>query len=72
MSYVEGPKSRVSSIIPALAPAENISVRFKPGCVQCGNLLETLDLKKTNFSGKCFNCEHWINDDDEWFEDLED
>ncbi len=71
MSYLEGPKRRFSSIAPALAVAENISLHLQPGCVQCGKLLEALGRKKPNFSGKCFNCENWVTDEDEEFDDWE-
>ncbi len=74
MSFVEGPKSRFTSIASALAAGASplVSHDLKPGCVQCGSLLEITDRGKVNFSGKCYSCEHWVSDEDEDFDDLED
>jgi len=73
MSFLESPKSRFTSIESTLAAATSphSSVHLKPGCVQCGSLLEITDRSKSNFSGKCFSCEHWVSDEDEDFEELD-
>ncbi len=72
MSYLESPKSRFTSIASALAASASAhsSHDLKPGCVQCGSLLDITG-KKANFSGKCFSCENWVSDEDEYFEDFE-
>ena len=74
MSFLESPKSRITSIASALATSASphSSHHLKPGCVQCGSLLDVTELKKSNFSGKCFSCENWVSDEDEFFEDFED
>ena len=72
MSYVEGPKSRFTAIIPEITPSVHSSFRLKPGCVQCGSLLDISSQGTANFSGKCFSCEHWISDEDEVFDEWED
>ncbi len=74
MSFVEGPKSRFTSIAPAIVAGANAhgSHALQPGCVQCGSLLEIVDRKKANFSGKCFSCQNWVSDEEEEFEDFED
>jgi hypothetical protein len=74
MSFLESPKSRFTSITSAITAgtSANSTPHLKPGCVQCGSLLEITDRRKTNFSGKCFRCEHWFDEEDEDFEDLED
>jgi hypothetical protein len=71
---LESSKSRTRSITSALAVEVSIQSthQLKPGCVQCGSLLEISDRRKTNFSGKCFRCEHWVSDEDEEFDDFED
>jgi hypothetical protein len=61
MSFLEGPKHRPTSFSPLL----NSTQLLKPGCVQCGSLLEITDRKKTHFSGKCVSCEYWISDEQE-------
>jgi len=73
MSYLESPKSRFTSIASALAASASAHSSHdpKPGCVQCGSLLD-ITSKKASFSGKCFSCENWVSDEDEYFEDLED
>jgi hypothetical protein len=73
MSFLESPKSRLTSIASSLAASASAhsSHHLKPGCVQCGSLLEVSDRKKTNFSGKCFSCEHWVFDEDDFFEELD-
>ncbi len=60
MSFLESPKSRFT----AFTPAHNSTRIAKPGCVQCGSVLEITDRKKS-FSGKCISCEYWISDEDE-------
>ncbi len=72
MSFLESPKNRLAILGPTLAAASNRSFRLKPGCVQCGNLLEISDHCKANFSGKCFSCEHWVSDEDDVFDEWED
>ncbi len=73
MSFLESPKSRFTSIASILAASATAhsSHDLKPGCVQCGSLLD-MSGKKSNFSGKCFSCEHWVSDEDEYFEELDD
>jgi hypothetical protein len=61
MSFLESPKSRFTSFAPAL----NSTQVQKPGCVQCGSLLDITDRKKSNFSGKCVSCEYWVSDEEE-------
>ncbi len=72
MSYLEGPKSRPTSIASALATSASATTshRLQPGCVQCGSLLDVSE-KKKNFSGKCFSCENWVSDEEDFIEDLE-
>ena len=74
MSFLEGPKTRLTSIAAALAveAAARSSLHLKPGCVQCGRLLDVSDRRKVSFSGKCYSCEHWISDEEEEVEELED
>jgi len=74
MSYLEGPKSRFTSIASVIAAGASAhsSHHLKPGCVQCGSLLDLVEGSKSNFSGKCFSCENWIVDEEEIFDDLED
>jgi hypothetical protein len=60
MSFLESPKSRFTAFVPTL----NSTQLAKPGCVQCGSVLEITDQKKS-FSGKCISCEYWISDEDE-------
>ena len=60
MSFLESPKNRFT----AFAPTLNSTQIPKPGCVQCGSVLEITDRNKT-FSGKCTSCEFWISDEDE-------
>lgn len=60
MSFLESPKSRFTAFVPAL----NSTQIPKPGCVQCGSILEITDNKKA-FSGKCVSCEYWISDEEE-------
>jgi hypothetical protein len=60
MSFLESPKSRFTAFVPVL----NSTQVPKPGCVQCGSVLEITDRKKS-FSGKCVSCEYWISDEDE-------
>ena len=73
MSFLESPKSRLTSIASALAASASAhsSHDLQPGCVQCGSLLDVTS-RKTNFSGKCYSCEHWVSDEDEYFDDLDD
>ena len=73
MSYLEGPKSRITGIASVLAASASphSSQHLKPGCVQCGSLLDLSGIKQ-NFSSKCYSCEHWVSDEDEFFEELED
>jgi hypothetical protein len=61
MSFLEVPKSRFTSFAPAL----NSTHVAKPGCVQCGSLLEITDPKKADFSGRCVSCAYWISDEGE-------
>jgi len=61
MSFLESPKNRITSF----APLTHSTQVLKPGCVQCGSLLEVADLKKTNFSGKCVSCEYWVSEEEE-------
>lgn len=72
MSYLESPKSRFTSIASVLAAGASAqgSHRPRPGCVQCGRLLEAPERRKRNFSGKCYSCEHW-GFDDEYFDEPE-
>lgn len=74
MSYLEGPKTPLTSIASALAASASAhsSHRLKPGCVQCGSLLEVSEARKKNFSGKCFSCENWVFDEEEIFDEMED
>jgi hypothetical protein len=74
MSYLDGPKYRFTSIASALAASASAhsSHHLKPGCVQCGSLLDLSECRTSNFSGKCFSCENWIMDEEEIFDDLED
>jgi hypothetical protein len=53
MSFLESPKSRFTSITSAISASNsaNSTPHLKPGCVQCGSLLEITDRRKTNFSG---------------------
>jgi len=48
------------------------SRRKAAGCIQCGSRLEAVGLDTPNHSGKCTNCERWVSDEDEVFEDLDD
>jgi hypothetical protein len=48
------------------------SIRKTVGCVQCGSRLESSPTDPHNHSGKCFNCQSWISEDDETFEELDD
>ncbi len=61
MSFLESPKSRFTSFAPVL----NSTQLLKPGCVQCGSLLDVADHKKSSLSGKCVSCEYWVSDEDE-------
>lgn len=74
MSILEGPKSRFTSFAATLADsaAAHSSLQLKPGCVQCGSLLDLSERKKKNFSGKCYGCENWVFDEEEFFDDFED
>jgi hypothetical protein len=68
MSFLESPKTRSTSFTPLLNSTEIL----KPGCVQCGSLLDVTDRKKSNFSGKCVSCEYWVSDEEEdGFDDWE-
>ncbi len=74
MSYLEGPKSQFTSIASALAASASphSSHQLKAGCVQCGSGLDPSESRKSNFSGKCFNCENWVLDEEEISDELED
>jgi hypothetical protein len=65
MSYLEPGKGRFTWITPPV----KTSLLPQAGCVQCGS---SLDSAVKNLSGKCLNCESWVSDEDESFEDLED
>jgi hypothetical protein len=64
MSFLEVGKGR-TIWIEALAGS---SIRKAAGCAQCGARLETA---AHDHSGKCFNCESYVSDEDEGFEELE-
>jgi hypothetical protein len=59
MSFLESPKSRFTAFTPSL----NGTQVPKPGCVQCGSVLDITDRKKS-LSGKCISCEYWVSDED--------
>jgi hypothetical protein len=68
MSYLESGEGRFRWTV-ALA---GTSIRKTVGCVQCGSRLESSPTDPHNHSGKCFNCQSWISEDDETFEELDD
>ncbi len=48
------------------------SRRKAAGCNQCGSRLEAIGVEPLNHSGKCANCESFISEDDEVFDELDD
>ncbi len=68
MSFLDTGKLRLDWIAAGLVRG---SVRPETGCVQCGNRLEMNERGKYDASGKCFNCNNWVSDEDEETEELD-
>ncbi len=68
MSHLEAGKGRFRW----MAALAGSSVRKTVGCVQCGSGLDGGAHDPHNHSGKCLNCQSWVSEEDECFEELDD